>query len=89
MQIIKFLHKTYVKTLLKFTEITKYLVKMIKIKVFSHTIVRFLFKCTGISHITCISYCFSTSYIYLTSVLTSEQIIAPIQAIVRNLHMEC
>ena len=46
MQIIKFLSKT----LLKFMEIIKYLVKSVKIKVFLHVIVRFQFKITGISH---------------------------------------
>ena len=42
-----------------------------------------------ISNITCISYCFSTSCIILTSKPTSEQIIAPIHAMVRNSHTEC
>ena len=69
-------------------KITKYSVKINKIKVFSCTIVRFQFKITGISHIshnTYISYCFSTSCAYLTT-MSIKQIIAPIQATVRKSH---
>ena len=74
-------------------EITKYLVKSVKIKVFSYTIeeipVQNNWHFSHISHIspiTHISYCFSTSCAYLTSMLTSEQLIAPIQAAVRKSH---
>ena len=95
MQISKFLCKTSGKTLLKFMEIIKYSVKLVKIKVFSCTIVRFQLKIIGISHIshishtTYISYCFSTSSAYLIPMLTSEQIIAAIQTTVRKSCIEC
>ena len=50
MQIIKFLCKTHIETA-QSTEITEYLIKSVKIKVFHALFVRFKFKITGISHI--------------------------------------